>query len=266
MIVVHSLRGGTGGSTLAVNLGIGLSSLWSYPTILLDLTMTSGQVALMLNKPLRRTWGDISQFNPNELDMDALGSVIDTYESGLSFISAPTFPAEAAPLQSETLGAALHLLKDNFDYIVADLSHDFSDITIQALDMADVILMIASPDMASIRAASAAIDTYKKLGYPNEKMKLILNATFPHSGLPKDKIEAVVGMQSSIVIPYTDALFVEAINFGRPPIQFKSNEPVCKLLEDFAFHLSRNEHKKSKPSDPTEAWKRVYKRYQERKR
>lgn len=97
-------------------------------------------------------------------------------------------------------------------------------------------------------------------------MKLILNATFPRSGLPKDKIEAAVGMQASMVIPYTDTLFVEAINYGRPPVQYKPNELVCGLLEDFAFYLSRDAHKKSKPADPTEAWKRVYKRYQERKR
>jgi pilus assembly protein CpaE len=266
MIAVHSLRGGTGCSTLAVNLGIGLASLWTHSTVLLDLTMTSGQVALMLNKALRRTWVDISRFHLEELDAEALSSIIDTHESGLSFIAAPTFPAEAAPLQAETLGGALQLLKRNFEYVVADLSHDFSDITLQALDIADVILMVASPDMSSIRAAAAAMDTYKKLGYPKEKVKLVLNATFPRAGLPKDKIESAIGMQTSMVIPYTDTLFVEAINYGRPPLQFKPNEPVCGLLEDFAFHLSRDEHKKSKPASPTEAWKRVYKRYQERKR
>lgn len=266
LIAVHSLRGGTGSSTLAVNLGIGLASLWPRSTMLVDLTMTSGQIALMLNKTLRRTWADVSLFNPGELDMDVLSSVIDSHESGLSFIAAPTLPTEAAPLQPDTLGTALHLLKQNYPYIVADLPHDFSDITLQALDAADVILMIASPDMSSIRAVSAAITTYQRLGYPREKMKLILSAPFPRGGLPKDKIEAAIGMPASMIIPYTDTLFVEAINYGRPPIQFKPQEPVCALLEDFAFYLSTNEDKKSKPADPSEAWKRVYKRYQERKR
>src|SRR6266508_2336677 len=119
MIAVHSLRGGTGSSTLAVNLGIGLASLWPHSTMLLDLTMTSGQVALMLNKTLRRTWADISLFNPGELDIDLLNSVTDTHESGLSFIAAPTLPTEAAPLQPQTLGTALNLLKQNYEYIIA---------------------------------------------------------------------------------------------------------------------------------------------------
>jgi pilus assembly protein CpaE len=265
MIAVHSLRGGTGSSTLAVNLGIALASLWSS-TILLDLMMTSGQVALMLNKTLRRTWSDIASCDPSELDFGLLNSAIDIHDSGLAFVAAPTLPAEAAPVQPETIRKSLELLRRNYEYIVADLPHDFSDITIQALDAADVILIVASPDMSSVRAAFAALDTYKKLGYPKEKLKLILNATFPRAGLPKDKIESALGMQTSIVVPYTESLFVEAINYGRPPVYSKPNETVSGLLEDFAFYLSRDEHKKSKPSEPTDAWKRVYKRYQERKR
>ncbi len=266
MIAVHSLRGGTGCSTLAVNLGVGLASLWPVSTMLLDLTMTSGQVALMLNMPLRRTWGDVSRYAPGELDWDVLQSIIGTYENGLSYIAAPTFPTEAAPLQAETLGSALHLLKHNYEYVIADLSHDFSDISVQALDAADVILMVASPDMSSVRAASAAMDTYQKLGYSKDKIRLVLNVTFPRSGLPRDKIEAAVGMQASMIVPYTDVLFVEAINYGRPPVHSKPHEAVSALLEDFAFHLSKDEHRKSKPGNPSEAWKRVYKRYQERKR
>ena len=265
MIAVHSLRGGTGSSTLAVNLGIALASLWSS-TILVDLTMTSGQVALMLNKTLRRTWSDVATFGPGELDMDILSSTTDSHESGLSFIAAPTLPAEAVPLQPETVSSALQLLRLNYEYVLADLPHDFSDITLQALDAADIILMVASPDMSSIRAAYAAMDTYKKLGYPKDKIRLILNATFARAGLPKEKIESALGMQAALVIPYTETLFVEAINYGRPPVYSKPNEAVCGLLEDFAFFLSRDEHRKTKPANPSDAWKRVYKRYQERRR
>ena len=64
MIVVHSLRGGTGSSSLAVNLALGLRGLWKGSTNLIDLTMMAGQVALMLNTSLRRTWADIARYGP----------------------------------------------------------------------------------------------------------------------------------------------------------------------------------------------------------
>lgn len=266
MIAVHSLRGGAGSSTLAVNLGIGLFSLWRAPTILLDLTMTAGQVALMLNMTLKRTWADIAQVPAHEVDVDALSSIIGGHESGVHFIAAPTFPAEAETLRGETLGAALDLIKSQYQYVVADLPHDFSDSTLQALDKADMILIVASPDMASIRAVTAAVDTYDKLGYDQEKIKLILNATFPRSILTKEKIETALKMPALVTIPYVPDLFVDAINLGQPPVLERPHEPVSALLEDLAFRLSKDSHQKSRPANPSEAWNRVYRRYQQKKR
>ena len=265
MIAVHSLRGGTGSSSLAVNLGIGLFSLWREPTILIDLTMTAGQVALMLNMSLKRTWADIAHYSANDLDGDSLNSIIGGHESGLNFIAAPTFPSEADTLRPETLGAALHLVKRQYQYIVADLPHDFSEVALQALDAADIILMVASPDMASVRAVNAALDTYDKLGYAKEKIRLVLSAIFPHSVLTKEKIETALRMPAIATIPYIQNLFVDSINLGQPLVLGRPNESVSGLLQDFAFHLSKDTHKKSKPENPTETWMRVYQRYQQKK-
>ena len=266
MIAVHSLRGGTGCSSISVNLGIGLISLWRRPTVLLDLTMTAGQVALMLNMTLRRTWTDIAQYGPGMLEYDMLASIMGSHESGLSFVAAPTFPSEVTPIQPELFGSAFQIFKQKFEYVVADLSHDFSDPALQALDHADVILMIATPDMASIRAVTAARDTYTKLGYPPEKIKLLLNATFPQSSLSREKIESALGMPVIASMPYFPDVFVDAINRGSPVISEKPREPSVAFLEDLAFFMSKDDHKKSKPENPTEMWKRVYNRYQERKK
>jgi pilus assembly protein CpaE len=266
LIAAHSLRGGTGCSSLAVNLGVGLALLWETPTILLDLTMIAGQVALMLNATLKRTWADIAKYSPAELDIDMLESIIGKHESGAAFIAAPTYPTEAETISGDILDASLQMLRKHYDYMVADLPHNFNDIVVHTLDIADLILLTIAPDVASIRAAAAALDTYSKLNYPPEKIKLVLNATFPKHGLPKDKIEAALGMPLMVTIPYTPDRFVEAINFGQPLISAKSDESIGGLLEDLAFFLSRDAHKKSRPDNPTETWKRVYKRYSERKK
>jgi pilus assembly protein CpaE len=231
---------------------------------LLDLVMTTGQLALMLNLTLRRTWADIARYPAAELDWSVVHSVVNQHESGLALMAAPTFPTESAKLTSETLVSVLKLLKLQYAYIVADLAHDFGDVALRALDEADMVLMVATPDMASVRAATAALDTYDKLGYPREKIRLVLNATFPRAGLPRDKIEKALGMAALITIPYVEDEFVEAINLGRPLIFHKPQAPVSGLLEDLAFFLSRDTQKKAKPHDPSAAWTRVHKRYLQR--
>jgi pilus assembly protein CpaE len=215
---------------------------------------------------LKRTWADVAHYSASELDADLLSSVVSTHEGGLHFIAAPTFPSEVDTLRGETLGAALQIFKTQYEYIVADLPHDFSEFAIQTLDAANVILMVASPDMASIRAMIAAIDTYEKLGYPKDKIKFVLNAPFPHSSLTKEKIESGLGITTLATIPYVQDVFVDAINLGQPPVHQRPSESISGLLEDFAFHLSKDTHKKNKPENPTDTWKRVYKRYQAKKK
>jgi len=75
-----------------------------------------------------------------------------------------------------------------------------------------------------------------------------------------------LGLPISIIIPYTQDLFVEAINTGKPVIINKPNEPISSLLEDYAFHISKPAQKKSRPENPSDTWQRVYQRYSERRK
>ncbi|MCP4139964.1 MAG: response regulator/pilus assembly protein [Chloroflexi bacterium] len=266
LIALHSLRGGTGCSSLAVNLSLAMQELWQKPTLLLDLATTAGQVALMLNAPLKRTWADLARFSAGNIDSEAINSAINQYENGLSFIPSPTLPSEATPLEKETLKTALKILAKEYNYIFADLPHDFHPMTLSTLDEADRILLVVAPEMASIRAAAAALDTYSKLGYPPEKITLVLNAIMPRSGLSKEKIESALSLPITVTVPYVADKFVHAINYGQPFLFKYPEETATNLFEDFSFYLSQSEHKENKPAASSETWQRVYKRIKARKK
>jgi len=261
LIAVHSLRGGIGTSTLAVNLAIGLVGLWEAPVMLLDLVLMAGQIALMLNMPLKRTWADLAGIKSSDLDEEVLRSISARHLSGLDFIAAPTYPTDAEMLTEDTLKTAIQMIRPQYDYIIADLPHDFSDISLQALDAADLILLMMAPELSSVRAAAAALDTYSRLGYPKEKIKLILNYTFPRFGLPRDRIEAALNKSITIALPYCPDVVIPSINLGRPIIHDQVEQQIAALMEDFAFYLSIEQHKKTRPEKPTQAWKRVYNRF-----
>ncbi len=260
-ISVHSLRGGIGSSTLAVNLALGLEGLWESPILLLDLVLMAGQVALMLNMPLKRTWADLAGVKPTELDPTILRSISARHASGIEFIAAPTYPTDAEMLTDEALKASIQLMRPDYDYIIADLPHDFGEISLQALDAADLILLVMAPELSSVRAAAAALDTYTKLGYAADKIKLVLNYTFPRFGLPRDRIENALNRKITIALPYCPDIIIPSINLGRPFVQNQVDEQISKLIEDFAFYLSVDKHKKTRPEKPTQAWKRVYNRF-----
>jgi Flp pilus assembly CpaE family ATPase len=84
--------------------------------------------------------------------------------------------------------------------------------------------------------------------------------------LTREKIENALGIPVTATMPFVQDVFVDAINLGQPPIFHKPELNVSGLLEDFAFFMSKDAQKKSKPDNPTEAWLRVYKRYRAKKR
>jgi pilus assembly protein CpaE len=262
LIAVHSLRGGIGSSSLALNLAYGLTNLWRTPTLLMDMVLSAGQIALMLNEAIKRSWSDLTAFDSANFDMEALEGILNQHRSGLHFIAAPKDPIDAEEVSSELIKRATSLLKPRYEYIIADLPHDFSDISLDTLDTADVILLILAPELVSIRAASVTLNTYSELGFEKEKIRLILNKTIKTSGLTAKQIEEALHHPISMVLPYSPKRFVGAINRGVPLLESHPTDPVSSQIEDFAFRLSKEAHQLIPPPAPGAAWHRVNKRLQ----
>jgi pilus assembly protein CpaE len=257
LIAVHSLRGGIGCSTMSVNLGYSLNKLWDSPVLLADMVLAAGQVAVMLNEPIRRSWSDLTTFDEGAYDMDALESIMNRHDSGLHFIAAPKDPIDAEEVSSEIIKKAVTLLKPRYEYIVADLPHDFSDIALDILDVADTVILMLAPDLVSIRAASVTLSTYQELGFDVEKIKLILNQTLAYSTLTAKQIEEAIQHPISMILPHSPKRFVAAINNGIPLLESFPEDPVSIQIEDFAFRLSKEAHQLIPPPAPSVAWQRV---------
>jgi pilus assembly protein CpaE len=260
VIAVHSLRGGVGCSSMAINLAVAFRELWNKPTLLVDAVLTAGQIALMLNTALRRTWADLATVDADELEFEALQSVISNHDTGLDFIAGPTTPVAAEMVTSDILQASMDILKSHYEYIVIDISHDFSESAMVMLDAADIIVSMMAPEMASIRAAAAAMNTYQKLGYNQANIKLVLNQLFPQSDLNQSRIEKTLNIPVEVSLPFTPQDFIKAINIGVPLLHLKPGGKASALLEDLAFTLSKDEHQEKPPVTPGETWQRVNKR------
>jgi pilus assembly protein CpaE len=260
LIAVHSLRGGIGSSSVAVNLALALTELWQKPTILIDMVMVYGQIALMLNKSLKRTWGDITSIGKSDFDDDALDGIISSHDSGLRFLAAPKNPIEAEEVSPELLGQALDLLQPRFDYIVADLPHDFSNNTLEILETADSILVLLAPDLVSVRAAAINLNTYKSLGFDEDKVYFVLNQTQAKIDMTARQIEDALHHPISLVIPHAPRLFTEAINTGLPFLLTRPESEVSTLIIDLAFRLSKETHQNIPPPAPSDTWRKAVKR------
>ncbi len=266
VLAIYSLRGGSGVSSIAVNTAIGLAQLWKKPVALVDLALENGICALMTDLPLRHSWAELSKIPAAEMDYEVVYQVLLKHESGLNVLAAPRRPYEAELLNADQVKKVLSLLANQYEYLVLDLPHNFSDLTLAALDYADKILLVLSPELASVQCTTIALDVFSKIGYPSDKVKLILNWNFKGKGLPREEIEKVLQKRIEIVLPFAGDQLVNALTTGKPPVYEEPESALGALFEDFAFYWSKTDHKKNPPKPYSEAFVRVQKRMKARQK
>jgi pilus assembly protein CpaE len=263
-IAVFSLRGGVGISTIAANLAAGLAQMWGCGVGLIDLALTSGQSALMLNLPLRKTWADLAHAPIGEMDAELIRKVLLPHSSGAFVLASPNRPEQAELITGEKVAHVLTVLKERYHYLVLDMPHDFSATTLAGLDHADEILLVLTPEVASLHAASCALDVFDTLKYPRNIIRLVLNWTFERRGLARKEIEDALQRLIDVVIPFAPDAFVQAINRGAPPILDTPPTALGALFEDLAYFLSKPDHQKQPPAQPSALYQRVATRVQQR--
>ena len=257
IVAVHSLRGGVGTTSVAVNLALAFNQIWAKSTLLVDAVLSAGQVAMMLNAKPRFTWEDFADIETKNIDDDLIDNIASKHSSGLSFIAAPRSPIALDTFSDEFWQIVLSKLAKQYEFIVIDAAHDFADITIQMLNAASSIVLALAPEMSSLRAAMSAMDIYDKLGFPPEKIRLLLNSNSSITGIRRAQIEKVLGHPIDFIIPYEPDEVIRAVNFGEPFLLKNSSLPISIKIENMAYILSNDVHKNLPPAAPTDAWKRV---------
>lgn len=266
IIAVFSLRGGIGVSTMAVNLAVGLSLLWSAPTVLVDLALTVGHAALMLNLSQRTTWADLAQTPLTEIDVDYLNQVLMSHSSGTRVLAAPRRAEERELLTAEKISGVLTKLSGQYPYVVLDLPHDLHETTVAGLDIADEVMVVLAPELASVMNAATTLELFDSLGYPKDKVRLVLNYVAGRHDLERAGIEQALRRPINVIVPYAPEPIAIGINKGLPPVLDKPTSEIGALFEDLAFYASKEQDRNHKPANPSAAWTRVATRLQQRKK
>jgi pilus assembly protein CpaE len=260
LVAVYSLRGGSGCSSLAVNLAVSLSKLWGLRVPLLDLATPVGVCDSMLNLPATNRLDTLAAKRLDEIDADVVNAFLTDHNSGVRLLAGFDDPVFAEQLTDKLVTFLLEHLRQAHRYVVADLSHDLSPPTLAALDQADVIVLPLTPDLNSVRLASAALGVFKALGYDKDVV-LVFNQTMAKPGLSRAQIEKALGRPLPVQVPFADTALTNAINVGVPMMMTAVDGPLNNAIEDLAWRVSEPQMRQAKPAEPSPAWQRVSQRH-----
>lgn len=258
IITVFSLKGGVGTTSIATNLAISLQQLWGEPTALIDLSLESGSLNILLDMLPTSTLDDLARQN-GRLTAEIAAQYLGRHKSGVSLLAAPQSPERAELIQSSTVRNVLGLLREAFDYVVIDTASNFSEHSLVALEMADTIILPLIADISSVRAANTALDIFRALSIQDDRVIPILNEIVPKVGLSRKHVEA--GLHRFVTpVPSGGGKVMDSINRGTPLVMADPDLPVAKAIEDLAFAVSRPESKTKQRAKPSELLVKVRKR------
>jgi len=242
VIAVFSGKGGVGVSFLASN----LAAAMSQQTMLVDLNLQTGDAASFLGIEPKFTLTDFV-LNRNRLDDSLIGSMISQQSPQLSLLPAPLEPHEADDLDATSVTSVIHLLSRKYECVVLDLPHTFDPLCISALDMADDILLVMSLDIPGIRATKRALKVFGRLGYPSEKIHVVVNRWSKGTAVDLSKVEAHLNEQLIGLVPNDYRKVIESINLGRPLVQAEPSSKVTAEIKRIAAKVNGLSHTVAPP-------------------
>lgn len=233
VIVVYSPKGGTGTTTLAVNLAITLHNDETR-AILVDAKLQYGDVAVFLNEQGKNTLLDLTS-RADELEPDIVDSVIIKHaSSGLGVLAAPSLPEQAEQVSSDQFTKLVKYLQQHYAYVVIDTSSALDDVTLAALDNADIVMLIVTQDIPSIKNCRLFLDLLDTIGTPRDKICFVMNKYDKRISITPEKVgdnlkQPVVG-----VVPLDERVVIPSVNRGVPFMIDNKAQPSSKAVFSLA--------------------------------
>jgi pilus assembly protein CpaE len=247
-IAVMGARGGVGASTIAHNLAWSVAQSFDAATVLVDLDLAFGTAGLDFNQDPPQGVAD-ALFAPDRLDQALLDRLLSRCSDNLSLLAAPAVLDRDADLAADGTDMMLDLLRGMAPNIVLDVPHLWSGWTRRVLTIADELIVVATPDLASLRNAKNLIDVARQARVNDRPPHLVLTQT----GLPKRpeiapaEFAKSLGMNLSATFAFDAALYGAAANNGQMIAELQPGGPVAQQYNELAaLVLGRQEAKKSK--------------------
>ncbi|WP_342767646.1 AAA family ATPase [Roseicyclus mahoneyensis] len=222
IFAVQGLAGGTGASTLAVNLAWELASIdkQKAPSVcLMDLDLQAGTVSTFLDLPRRDMVIELLQ-DAQSMDADAFKQALLGYEGKLSVFPAPPVLLPLDVIGPEEVEALLNLATQCFDIVIVDMPHTLVMWTETVLNRADVYFATMEMDMRSAQNAMRFLRALREEGLPAEKLNFVLNRapglTDLNGKSRVKKLAESLGVKISTQLPDGGKAVAQAGDHGEP--------------------------------------------------
>ncbi|HZB38879.1 MAG TPA: AAA family ATPase [Beijerinckiaceae bacterium] len=247
-VAVVGAKGGVGASTVAHNLSWAMARQLSVSTVVVDLDIAFGTAGLDFNQDPPQGIAE-AIFAPERLDANLVDRLLSRCSDNLSLLAAPAMLERTTDLVETALDGLLDILRSSVPCIVLDVPHAWTAWVRRTLIGADEIVIVAAPELASLRNAKNLYDTLRQARPNDRKPKILLNQV----GVPKRpeiaaaEFAKALGTDISASLPFDAQLFGTAANNGQMIAEVQASGKIAEAFKDLGGAITgRAEPRRSK--------------------
>jgi pilus assembly protein CpaE len=254
IVVVYSPKGGTGKTMIATNLALALHSE-ETKTCLVDANLQFGDVAVFLNEQVKNSVMDLTP-RVDELDPGFVEEVVQKHNTtGLRILAAPQKPELAEHVVGEQFGKLLDYLRQIYAFVVVDTASYLTDVVQSALDVSDVIILITTQDIPSIKNTNSFLLLADTSGIKRDRILFTMNRYDKRVSISPERVGASLRQEIVITIPFEERIVSNSVNRGVPFYMDSKTQPIGKSITSLADAVKEKLVKLSETQQETSAKK-----------
>jgi pilus assembly protein CpaE len=173
----------------------------------------------------------------DELDPEIVEEVMLKHAaSGMHILAAPSKPEYAEKVTSSQFSTVLEYLRQMYSYVVVDCASLLTDVTLSAIDVSDLVVLITTQDIPSIKNCRLFLDLSQTLGIERDHILFIMNRYDKRINITPERVAENLKQEVSSVIPLDEATVMKAVNRGVPFVLDSKNQPATRGI----FSLAEN--------------------------
>jgi pilus assembly protein CpaE len=233
LITIFGTKGGVGKSVICTNLAVSAAQQHAK-VAMIDLDVQFGDLSIMVNVNPRKTIAEMTQ-EGEKPSREMLESYL--YERyGVQLLSAPNKPELAEMVVPRRVQEIFDICRQEYTYTFVDTPSFIDELSLTALEQSDLILLIITLDLPTIKNVKKGIDILKSLQLLN-RARLILNRSSGIAGIEPHDIERVLDMKIKGEIPSDGKLVVSSLNQGIPFVRMNPKAPISKGIQSLLIVL-----------------------------
>jgi pilus assembly protein CpaE len=227
-------KGGCGATTVATNLAVSLARR-GHSTLLLDLDLSAGDVALLLNLQPTFSVVDVVQ-NLHRLDRELFSGMTLKHASGLEILPARENLDQAAAVGPAQIAQVLKFMKEQFDCVVINTRNATDALAQAAVNEADLVHVVSCLDLLSLRRAQWALHRMAQSGVSRDLIRLVISRYEKNPYISLEEAEKLLDLKIAWTIPADPRTVHEALNEGVPFV-IRSRNGLHGCFESYAGGL-----------------------------